>query len=238
MRALITGATRGIGRAITEKVLHRLTEVTILARDERALDHTRDWILQEKPDCAVEIISADQADLEKFAELLRGWREKDGATRPLDFVVLNAGTYTEGDLAEIPIRDYRRDLDINLNAHLVAVQELLPSLRLGERRRLFVIGSTAAYEAYPLVPSYGIAKAGLRALATNLRVELRTENIGVSFISPGGTLTDMWAGEDLPEGRLLEPSDIGTLVDACLSLSSQAVVEQLIVVPMEGDIHE
>ncbi len=65
-----------------------------------------------------------------------------------------------------------------------------------------------------------------------------THNIGVTFISPGGTLTDMWAGVELPKDRLLEADDIGKLVAAIMTLSKQAVVEELIVRPMLGDIHE
>lgn len=238
MKGLVTGGTRGIGRAIVEAVVPRLTELTIVARDPGRLEDVRAEISRLNKSCAVDVISADQADVRAFGAALRDWRDRAGSTRVLDFVVLNAGTYTEGDLATIDIDDFRRDMDINLNVNVVAVQELLPCLRLGVRRRVFVIGSTAAYEPYPLVPSYGVAKWGLRSYAANLRVELRRERIGVSFIAPGGTLTDMWEGEDLPPGRLLEPSDLGVLVNACLSLSEQAVVEQLVVVPMDGDIHE
>ena len=62
--------------------------------------------------------------------------------------------------------------------------------------------------------------------------------MGVTLVAPGGTLTDAWAGEEIPEGRLLEPADIGKLVAATLTLSSQAVVEEIIVRPMLGDIRE
>jgi NAD(P)-dependent dehydrogenase (short-subunit alcohol dehydrogenase family) len=235
VKGFITGGNRGIGRAIAEAVAHRTTELTVLGRDEETLAGTRTAL--EALGCPVEVVTADQADLSTFRTALSEWASaKPG--RDLDFVVLNAGTYTEGDLSTFDMDTFRRDLDINLNAHLVALQELLPCLRRGSRKRVFITGSTAAYEPYPLVPSYGVAKAALRALAANLRVELMKHRIGVSFVSPGGTLTDMWEGEDLPENRLLQPSDIGVLVDACLGLSEQAVVEQIVVVPMEGDIHE
>lgn len=236
MKALITGGTRGIGRAIVEALLPRLTELTVVARDQQHLDALNDRVAREFSGCRFEAIQQDIGDLDGLGEALKVWR--GASERPLDVLVLNAGTYTEGDLAGIPMADYLRDLDVNLNANLVAVQELLPCLRAGRKKRIFITGSTAAYEAYPLVPTYGIAKAGLRALAVNLRHELAPERIGVTFVSPGGTLTDMWAGEDLPDNRLLQPSDIGVLVAACLELSEQAVVEEIIVRPMEGDIHE
>jgi short-subunit dehydrogenase len=88
------------------------------------------------------------------------------------------------------------------------------------------------------VPTYGIAKWGLRGFALNLRHELRDDGIGVTFLSPGGTLTDMWAGEDLPPNRLLEPTDVALMVAAITELSSQAVVDEIVLRPMLGDIHE
>lgn len=238
MKGLITGATRGIGWAIAQAVLHRTSELTIIARDEGRLDETLARLSKSAPQCKVETIAVDLADLASLRGELTSWGASGGGVRPLDYVVLNAGTYTEGLLGEIEIESYLHDLDVNLNSHLVAIQTLLPNLRAGDRRRVVLVGSTAAYEPYPAVPTYGVAKYGLRGLAANLRVELARDRIGVTFVSPGGTLTDMWEGEEVPVGRLLEPSDVGALVDAILGLSEQAVVEELTVLPMEGDMHD
>jgi short-subunit dehydrogenase len=176
------------------------------------------------------------ADLEETARVLDGWTAKDPGA--IDLLVLVAGTYTEGTLSEIDFAAFESDLRVNLSSSVLITQKMLPGLRKGKRPKIVIIGSTAAYEDYPLVPSYGVAKWGLRSYASNLRLELREERIGVTFLSPGGTLTDMWEGEELEPGRLLEPSDIARLVRASLTLSPQAVVEELIVRPIEGDIHE
>jgi len=159
-------------------------------------------------------------------------------TKRVDLLVLNAGYYVEGALNEIQDSDFERNMLVNCHSTHYIVSALLPFMKESQKGRIVIIGSTAAYEAYPLVPTYGIAKWGLRGYAINLRKELMPQDIGVTFISPGGTLTDMWAGEDLPEDRLLEPEDIGKLVAATMTLSHQAVVEELIVRPMLGDIHE
>jgi NAD(P)-dependent dehydrogenase (short-subunit alcohol dehydrogenase family) len=156
----------------------------------------------------------------------------------LDLLVLNAGNYTDGDLASIPIDDYLRDLNLNLSSELVVVQHVLPLLRRGTQPRIVIVGSTAAYDSYSLVPTYGITKWGLRGLSINLREELRPDRIGVTFLSPGGTLTDMWANDPVPEGRLIDPSDVAVLLHSTLQLGEQAVVEELIVRPIEGDIQD
>ncbi|MBX6389781.1 MAG: SDR family oxidoreductase [Frankia sp.] len=236
MRAFITGASRGIGYAITTELAQGLTEATILSRDPSGLSRIGQEIKQAQPECKVSEIACDLGDLEQTRSELARW--KGSTTSPLDLVVLVAGTYTEGTLGEISIEDFERDLRVNLTSSVLVVQHVLPALRQGVNPRIIIIGSTAAYEDYPLVPSYGVAKWGLRSYASNLRTELRPDRIGVTFLSPGGTLTDMWAGEEVPPGRLLEPTDIARLVKASLQLSPQAVVEELIVRPIEGDIHE
>ena len=132
--------------------------------------------------------------------------------------------------------------DTTLNVNFMSIHHIvklfIEHLKTVKSSKIIIIGSTAAYEPYPLGAIYGVAKWALRGYAVNLRKELMKDYIGVTFISPGGTLTDLWEGEPLPENRLLEPSDIGKLVVAMLSLSNQAVVEEIIVKPMLGDIHE
>lgn len=237
MRAFITGGTRGIGRAIVEALLPQLEELTVLAKNGKRQEELAAYIGSHNPKCRFEPLIHDLVDLNGLSRTLRDWSSAQ-RLRQLDVLVMNAGTYTEGALLDIDNEIYLRDLDVNLNSYLVTAKTLVPCLRVGIRKRIFIVGSTAAYEAYPAVPTYGIAKAALRSLARNLRHELISDRIGVTYIAPGGTLTDMREGEDISPHRLLDPSDIGSLVAACLNLSEQAVVEEIIVRPMEGDIHE
>lgn len=239
LTVFISGGTRGIGRAIVQRLAPNASHIWVLGRDEEKFEQLRVSLATVAPRCSLHWLCASHADLEALRDALAAVFGHGSDPRPsLDLAVLNAGTYTEGDLLSMPLDDYRRDLDINLNAHLVTAREIVPSLVRGQLKRLVITGSTAAYEPYPLVPSYGVAKWGLRGLATNLREELRERRIGVTYFSPGGTLTDMWEGEDLPAGRLLEPDDIAKLIETLVTLSPQAVVEELILRPIEGDLHE
>jgi short-subunit dehydrogenase len=70
----------------------------------------------------------------------------------------------------------------------------------------------------------------------DLRHELKADRIGVTFFAPGGTLTDMWDNNEVPNGRLLQPRDIGLLVAAITELSEQAVVDEIVLRPMLGDV--
>jgi len=233
LSAFITGGTRGIGRAVVQELLPKLRQLTVLARSPEELRALEDLIDSDYPHCNFTALRCDLGNLDELARRLDELPQD-----PLDVLVLNAGVFTEGALAEIPIDDFLRDQNINLNSSVVIVQGLLGRLRAGSQRRIVIIGSTAALEPYPLVPSYGVAKWGLRGLAINLRQELVADRVGVTFLCPGGTLTDMWAGEELAPNRLLQPKDVALLVASLLQLSEQAVVEEIVVRPMLGDIHE
>ena len=233
--ALVTGGSRGIGYAIARNIAPMCSRLFVAAKTESSAVAAARRLAGETG-CAVEPVWGDLVDGKAFAESAREVVRRTASR--LDLLVLDAGYYVEGTLAGIAAEDFERNMLVNCHSAHYVTSTFLPLIKESRRGRIVIIGSTAAYEAYPLVPTYGIAKWGLRGYAINLRKELMSENIGVTFVSPGGTLTDMWAGVDLPEGRLLEPDDIGKLVAATMTLSPQAVVEELIVRPMLGDIHE
>ena len=233
--AFITGGSRGIGYAIARHVAPQCSRLLIASKTKaNAISAVKR--LSEELGCEAHPIWGDLAKGRSFATAAK--RLVGKTAKQLDLLVLNAGYYVEGSLAKISDADFERNMLVNCQSAHYLVSALLPFLAKSNRGRIVIIGSTAAYEPYPLVPTYGIAKWGLRGYAINLRKELMRKKIGVSFISPGATLTDMWAGVDLPKNRLLEADDIGKLVAATMTLSPQAVVEELIVRSMLGDIHE
>ncbi|HRB92355.1 MAG TPA: SDR family NAD(P)-dependent oxidoreductase, partial [Chitinophagales bacterium] len=84
--------------------------------------------------------------------------------------------------------------------------------------------------------SYSISKFALLGFSKTLREELKSYNIKVTSILPGATLTDSWAGVDLPETRFSKAEDIADLVYAITQLSALSVVEELVIRPQLGDI--
>jgi short-subunit dehydrogenase len=233
--SFITGASRGIGYEISRHVAPMCSHLIITSKTKANIDAAVKKLSGETK-CSIHPFWGDIAKGRSFANKAREYVAS--IADRIDLLVLNAGYYVDGALAEIGDADFERNMQVNCFSAHYLVSSLLPLLRKSDRARIVIIGSTAAYESYPLVPTYGIAKWGLRGYAINLRKELMSEDIGVTFIAPGGTLTDMWKGVELPKNRLLEPADIGKLVATMMTLSAQAVVEELIVRPMLGDIHE
>lgn len=232
---LITGASRGIGLAIAKKLILRSSEMLICSKNEKNIQNA-EKMLSSLSDVKVFSNFFDNTDSENAAKFIGDWAKKK--VKKIDMLVLNAGYYVEGSLEEIEAKDFEQNFKVNFTVNHYLVQELLPLIRKSNLKRIVIIGSTAGYEAYPAVPTYGVAKWALRGYAINLRKELIKDNIGVTYIAPGGTLTDMWEGEDLPPKRLLEPDDIAKVVDLIPTLSSQAVIEELMVRPILGDFHD
>ncbi len=235
INALVTGASRGIGNAIAKRISKRCQNLFITSQYENSLDKGLKSF-SEIYKGNIYGIFADHNKAEESAKIIQNFVAHN--IEKLDVLILNAGFYVEGDLCSIDNADFISNMEVNFSVNYHIVKELMFLLRKSKKARIIIIGSTAAYEPYPLVPTYGIAKWALRGFAINLRKELMKENIGVTFISPGATLTDMWEGEELPPKRLLEPDDIAKVIDNLLTLSEQAVVEELIIRPMLGDIHE
>ncbi len=232
--AFITGASRGVGYSIARCVAPMCSHLLVASRRKAYItDAARR--LSEETGCRVHATWGDLAKGRLFAEKAK--QLVTTTTNQVDLLVLNAGYYEEGSLAEIADADFERNMLVNFHSAHYVVSALLPFLEKSPVAKIVIIGSTAAYEAAPVLPTYGIAKWGLRGYAINLRKELMSQNIGVTFIAPGPILTDMWEGEHVPADRLLAADDIGKLVAAIMTLSPQAVVEELVVRPMLGDLH-
>jgi len=234
MNVLVTGGSRGIGNAIAADLVAAGHKVLIVGRNKETLDHAVSGLARG----ALEVPLACEGDVSSEADRTRLTRYCTETGFMPEVLVLNAGTFIEGTLMESNPESYFGTMTVNLDACYHLVQAFGPAMSARGRGRVILIGSTAAYEPYPLGPLYGVSKWALRGFAVNLRRELMHKGVGVTFVAPGGTFTDLWAGEKLSDDRLMLPSDVGRLVRTILELSPQAVVEEVIFRPMLGDIHE
>jgi len=232
--ACVTGASRGIGLAIAERLAPACSTMFIASKSKAKIQAARAR-LQAASRCRYHTYAGDLNKGRQVGEGLKKLVAKQAGK--LDLLVLDAGFYMEGGFGGLSDRDFERYMRVNfMSAHYITTS-LLPLLRKSGRARIVIIGSTAAYETSPELPTYSVTKWALRGYALNLRRVLMPEGIGVTYIAPGGTLTDMWADDEVPAGRILEPDDIAKLVAALLTLSPQACVEELVLRPVLGDYH-
>lgn len=176
---LVTGASRGIGLAITRHMSERGWNVYATARSADDLRHLGEL-------SHVEPIQLDITDRSAVAKL------PEQLPVRLDGVVNNAGIIVQGPVETVPLEDLSRQLDVNVTAQIAVLQAVLPQIR-DARGRVVFMSSVSGLITLPGTGAYSASKYALESLADALRMELRPWRIPVSLIEPGPIRTDMWA---------------------------------------------
>ncbi|MEX0635126.1 MAG: SDR family oxidoreductase, partial [Ferruginibacter sp.] len=115
-------------------------------------------------------------------------------------------------------------------------RQLLPAMKLAGKGHIFNICSIASLNAYEGGGSYSVSKYTLNGFSKNLRHELKSTGIKVTAVFSGAVLTDSWKDFDNSNKRILEITDISTMILAATHVSAQAVVEEIIIRPQLGDL--
>jgi short-subunit dehydrogenase len=230
--AVITGASQGIGYAITEKLLSEGYSVAICARTEAKLLAVAESWRSKYPASNVIAVAADLSSREgvnSFAtEVLRGFPH-------IDVLVNNTGTFKPGTIAAEPDGQLEAMISTNVYSAYHLTRKLLPfMLRTGGH--IFNMCSVASLKAYPNGGAYSISKYALLGFSDNLREELREQNIKVTSICPGAVWSPSWEGSGVAPERIMEASDVASVLWNALSLSAQAVTETIIMRPIKGDL--
>ena len=232
---VVTGGTKGIGRAIVMRFLRAGWPVVTCARSAADLTQLQTDSLQQVPGAVLHMLAADlseRQDCQRFTDFVLGLPGE------VEVLVNNTGAFLPGRLQDEPAdgSQLRQMLAANLLSAYDVTLPLLPGLIERRQGHIFTICSTASLTAYPNGGSYGIAKHALYGLTRNLREELKEHDIRVTAVLPGATLTASWAGVDLPAERFIKPEDVAEAIFSAHSLSPHAVIEELLIRPQLGDI--
>ncbi|MDH3649453.1 MAG: SDR family oxidoreductase [Saprospiraceae bacterium] len=229
--AVVTGGTKGIGRAIVQSMVQEGFHVAVCARTESdLLDLVRECSHWEGS------VLTYRADLSKTNEV-KGFAKfvLDKCTT-IDILVNNAGVFVSGSILEEPSDNLETMLQTNLVSAYTLTRALAPTMIQQANGHIFNMCSIASQIAYPNGGSYSISKFALLGFSKVLREELKDKGIRVTAILPGATWSDSWKGVDLPQSRLMQSQDIANLVLSSYKLSNSAVVEEIIIRPQLGDL--
>jgi len=215
-QVLVTGATAGIGRAIAEAFLESGARVFGVARRETSVAAGITLLPED-------LCAGGAADRLAVALPAR-----------LDAVVLNAGTYAPGPLLGSAPEQLEQLWDLNVASGHRLLHVLVDRIPRGGH--IFVVASVASRKMFPDKMAYSVTKSAQLAYAEGLRAELRPRGIRVTAVLPGPTWSASWEGVDLPADRLLQPEDVAAIVLAAWKLPANAVVEEFVIRPMEGDL--
>ncbi|MER3498004.1 MAG: short-chain dehydrogenase [Chitinophagaceae bacterium] len=233
MNAVITGASRGLGKAIAEIFAANGYNLYITSLNQTRLYKAMEGLLNRFP-CIT--IKAKPFDLSKKQEAkdFGNWVLEQNIS--VDVLVNNAGNFAGASVHNEEEGALEEMIETNLYSAYHLTRVLLPGMMKRKSGHIFNISSIAGLKAYPGGGSYSISKFALRGFSVNLREELKNYNIKVTAVYPGAAYTDSWAASGMDKKRFMEAEDIAKMVYTASQLSPQACVEDIILRPQLGDI--
>lgn len=230
---VITGASRGFGKAIAEKYAQEGYQLMLSARNPVGLYNTMEWLQVRFPEI---VIKAKPADLSKKEEIntLADWIL--AATPQIDILVNNAGSFIPGSVHNEPEGALEEMMNTNLYSAYHLTRKLLPGMMAKQSGHIFNMCSIASLQAYQNGGAYSISKFALLGFSKNLRHELKDFGIKVTAIMPGSAYTDSWIGSGVDPKRIMEANDIAQMIYAASKLSPQACPEEIVLRPQLGDL--
>lgn len=228
-RILITGAGRGIGRAIAVRLARNNRLLLLHGRDKRALEETADLVQQKGAQS--EILICDLAEPEQVLSMATKIQSK-----PLRALINNAGIAVVKPLAGHSLEEWQRSLAINVTAPFLLTKELAPIIPRGGS--IVNILSIAAKVGFVDWSSYCMSKAALDGFAKAVREELRPRGIRVINIYPASTDTELWnriSGE-WPREKMLRPEATADAVAMALEQADNVLVEDISLGPIGGTL--
>ncbi len=232
MNIIITGASKGIGRAIAEQFAVDGNTILLCSRGEKSLYDTVADLQTRFPESSIKGKVTNMND--KVAILdFAAWCLDQGTP---DIVVNNAGSFIPGSVHNESEGVLEEMMTANLYSAYHFTRALLPAMIARSSGHIFNICSIASLNAYANGGSYSISKFALLGFSKNLREELKSNGIKVTAVCPGATLSDSWDGFDIDPSRIMEVNDIAKMVYTSAHLSSMAVVEDIVMRPQLGDL--
>ncbi|MFB2919409.1 MULTISPECIES: SDR family oxidoreductase [Aerosakkonema] len=232
-RALITGASSGIGKATALAFANAGINVALVSRSYEKLvavaEQARTSGVEAKP------YALDLAEIEQVKDRIGAIAADFG---PIDILVNNAGIGYTGSLRDTPLSDWQRVIDLNLTSVLQCILGILPMMR--DRRSGIIINvvSIAGQQVFPGWGAYCVSKFGLMALSKTLAAEERERGIRVTAICPGSVNTPIWDTDtvkaDFDRSAMLTPEIVAQSILQTALLPEQAVIEELTLLASAG----
>ena len=229
---VVTGGSKGIGKAVIEKAALNGFDIITCARNENYLKALKEE-MEGKLETQVHYLPVDMSQKSEIKEFVRF---VNGVTSKVDILVNNAGLFIPGQVHQEEEGVLEQMIQTNLYSAYHLTRGVLPMMLETGEGHIFNMCSTASIIPYVNGGSYCISKFALLGFSKVLREELKEKNIRVTSILPGATLTASWEGVELPEDRFMKPEDVAEAIWTAYELSGRTVMEEVLLRPMLGDI--
>ena len=209
--AIITGAGRGIGRAIALALGEEGMKVGLVARSSDQLDEVADLVNRGPGEALA--VPCDIGDAKVLIDCSSRLIKSLGS---VDCLINNAAVFVEKGVTELSFEDWERSLAVNLTAPFLLCKQILPYMASNGGGRIINVASTAAHQGYLNQSAYCASKHGLLGFARALAIEAKPHKVHVHTLCPGGVDTDLvkgtYLGQRLEGESMLQPDDIARQV--------------------------
>ncbi|MFD1630963.1 SDR family oxidoreductase [Pseudopedobacter beijingensis] len=233
MNILITGASRGMGRAIARKMAENSANLALCARNYDELSALKQELEANNP--AIKVFIA-VVDCSKKEELMLFADNAEQNLGFIDTLINNVGLFKPINILDEEEDYLKMQMDVNLFAPYYLYKRLGQKMRTMKQGSIINICSVASKEAIVNAGSYCVTKAALLSLNNIMREELKTYDVKVTAILPGSTLTSSWDGVQIPADEFVREEDVAEVVHTVLSLSKGANVDEITIKPLHGQI--
>jgi NAD(P)-dependent dehydrogenase (short-subunit alcohol dehydrogenase family) len=228
--AVVTGAGRGVGRAIAIRLAEMGATVVLVARDADRINGVRREI--EAAGGAAETAACDLLDVEAIAALGERVQAEHGRC---DILVNNAAIGSYGTpLHETPLEDWQRLIDTNLRGPYLTIRAFAPMMISARRGHIVNISSLAGKNPLPNGAAYSASKWGLNGLTYSVAEELRGYGVRVSVVAPGSVNTHFGPGSPVKDPlKKIQPNDLASVVALLVTQPPQSFISEVLVRPTE-----
>jgi short-subunit dehydrogenase len=230
---LITGASKGMGRAIAIAFAKQGLNLAICSRSEKELSAFRDELLKINPAIHIAIrqtdtsLKADVIAFATFAEAELGF---------IDVIVNNVGTYVPTSILDDDENTFQNLINTNLMPAYELYRYFGKKLAQAKKGHIFNTCSVAAINPVVQAGMYSVTKFALLGLSNIMRLEMQQHAVKVTTILPGSTFTESWKGSNLSPDKFVSPEDVAAAIISAYNMSAGANVDEIIIKPVLGQL--
>ena len=237
--ALITGASRGIGRALALAFAREGAQLSLWGRSMRGLNSVVREIGKKRStrqSAGSRNILPLSVDVSKERNVTRGVERVLNHFQKVDILVNNAGFAAFKSVLETPVEDWDRMMAVNLRGAFLSTKAVLPSMLKRRKGDIVLMASIAGREGFPEWSGYCASKFGLVGFAKSLAKEVRRKGVRVITVCPGAVDTSLWKDHPNPPDpkEMLKPEEVAEAVLDLLTFSNVAVIDEVVITPRKG----
>ncbi len=230
-RAIVTGASSGIGKEVALRLIQAGVQVALVSRNP-------DRILSELPtEANAKVFALDLGDTAKVSSQIQAIITDLGG---IDILINNAGMAYIGELIDMPLGEWQKLFDLNLTSVFQCLQAVLPTMRSQKSGTIVNVASIAAKQGFPNWGAYCASKFALLGLTQSVAAEEQPHGIKVMSICPGSVNTGLWdtLGDKVPpsfnRAAMLTPATVAESIMTLVNLPADAIINDLVLMPNAG----